>query len=135
MTRTKVEVRLPDCDGMGIVHHAVYPIWYEIGRNDFFEQCGFGYARTRAEGIDPAMVHLEMDYGAPLTYPGAVVVETRLTLCEGKKLGFSYAIRPEGELYPCAIAKSLHIWVRDGKSVPLDEALPDMYAALKARVE
>ncbi len=135
MTETSIDVRLPDCDGMGIVHHAVYPIWYEIGRNDFFARCGYGYAYTRARGVDPAMVHLEMDYGAPLTYPGAVTVKTTLTLCEGKKLGFSYEVWAEGAAdKPCASAKSFHIWVKDGKSFSLEQELPEMFAALREKM-
>ena len=86
---TKVDVRYPDCDSMQIVHHAVYPIWYEMARMDFFEKCGYGYEYAHSRGTDPAMVHLELDYGAPVTFPGEVTVNTTVTLCEGKKLGFS----------------------------------------------
>ena len=41
ITQCDIDVRYPDCDAMGIVHHAVYPIWYEIARMDFFEKMGF----------------------------------------------------------------------------------------------
>ena len=42
-TTTRIEVRYPDCDRMGIVHHAVYPIWYEMARMDFFRELGFPF--------------------------------------------------------------------------------------------
>ncbi len=29
MTETRIDIRYPDCDSMGIVHHAVYPIMME----------------------------------------------------------------------------------------------------------
>ena len=129
---TKADVRLPDCDSMRIVHHAVYPIWYEIGRIDFFEKCGYGYSYARSREVDPAMVHLEMDYGAPVTFPGTVTIKTTPTLCEGKKLAFSYEIWDEGAEKPCASAKSFHIWVKDGKSCNLEQEFPEMFAAYKA---
>jgi len=132
---TRVDVRLPDCDSMRIVHHAVYPVWYEIGRMDFFEKCGFGYARTRALELDPAMVHLEMDYGAPVGFPGFVTVRTRLTLCEGKKIGFSYEILTDGAEKANATAKSFHIWVQNGKSCNLEQTYPDIFAAYRAALE
>ncbi len=135
MIETVIDVRYPDCDSMGIVHHAVYPIWYEMARMDQFETCGFGYAATKMHGVDPAMVHLEMDYGAPVSFPGSVTVRSRVTLCEGKKLGFSYEVWQDGADKPCASAKSFHIWVKNGKSIPLDQAFPEMYAALRERVE
>ncbi len=135
MIETRIDVRYPDCDSMGIVHHAVYPVWYELARMDLFEKSGFGYARTHALGLDPAMVHLELDYTAPVRFPGAVTVRTRLTLCEGKKLGFSYEVWTDGAEKPCAAAKSFHIWVKDGKSCDLERAQPDIFAAYRAMLD
>ena len=44
ISETIIDVRYPDCDPMGIVHHAVYPIWYEAARMDFFKKMGFSYS-------------------------------------------------------------------------------------------
>ena len=132
MIETRIDVRYTDCDGMGIVHHAVYPVWYEMARMDLFEKSGFGYESTHALGLDPAMVHLELDYGAPVTFPGSVTVRTRVTLCEGKKLGFSYEVWPDGAEAPCAKASSFHIWVKGGKSFDLEREQPDIFAAYRA---
>lgn len=127
-TVTTIDVRYPDCDSMQIVHHAVYPIWYEIGRIDFFEQMGFGYKASKALGIDPAMVNLEINYGAPVTYPGKVTLKTHCTLCSGKKLAFRYELFRQGEDKPCSTAKSFHIWVKDGKSVNIEADYPEMFS-------
>ena len=132
MIETRIDVRYPDCDSMGIVHHAVYPVWYEMARMDVFAKSGFGYAHTHALGLDPAMVHLELDYGAPVTFPGSVTVRTRVTLCEGKKLGFSYEVFPDGAETPCAKASSFHIWVKNGKSVNLEQEQPEIFAAYRS---
>jgi len=129
---TKIDVRYPDCDSMQIVHHAVYPVWYEMARMDFFAKCGYGYDYAHARGTDPAMVHLELDYGAPVTFPGTVTVRTTVTLCEGKKLGFSYEVWTDDADRPNASAKSFHIWVKDGKSYNVEQALPEMFAAYRA---
>ena len=53
ITETTIDVRYPDCDRMGIVHHAVYPVWYEIARMDFFAKMGFSYADMNRMGINP----------------------------------------------------------------------------------
>ena len=132
---TKVDVRFPDCDSMGIVHHAVYPVWYEIARMDVFDKCGFGYPCTRALGLDPAMVHLELNYGAPVTFPGSVTVKTAVTRCEGKKLGFHYEVFLPGTEEAIASADSFHIWVKDGKSCDLEQTQPEIFAAYKAAAE
>lgn len=65
ITQCDIDVRYPDCDAMGIVHHAVYPIWYEIARMDFFEKMGFAYPDMHALGVDPPMVSLELKYRRP----------------------------------------------------------------------
>ncbi|MBO6010354.1 MAG: acyl-CoA thioesterase [Oscillospiraceae bacterium] len=135
MIETRIDVRYTDCDGMGIVHHAVYPVWYEMARMDLFEKSGFGYESTHALGLDPAMVHLELDYCAPVTFPGSVTVRTRVTLCEGKKLGFSFEVRPDGAEAPCAKASSFHIWVKGGKSFDLEREQPDIFAAYRAMMD
>lgn len=129
------DVRYPDCDSMGIVHHAVYPIWYEMARMDFFEKCGFGYEYAHSRGVDPAMVNLEMNYGSPVSFPGTVTIRTRVTLCAGKKLSFSYEVYTPGNDKPNATARSFHIWVRNGRSVNIQEELPEMFAGYAAAVE
>ena len=50
ITETVIDVRYPDCDRMGIVHHAVYPVWYEVARMDYFEKMGFSYADMNSMG-------------------------------------------------------------------------------------
>lgn len=135
ITETKIEVRYADCDQMGIVHHAVYPIWYEMGRMDFFAACGCGFEKSRGFGVDPAMVNLELSYGAPLRYPGSAVLKTRCVLLEGKKIAFRYEIYADGSEKPCADAKSFHIWVRNGASINIERELPEMFAAYKGAVE
>lgn len=131
MNETKIEVRYADCDSMGIVHHAVFPVWYEIARMDLFERCGNGYAATHSLGLDPAMVHLELDYAAPVSFPGRVTIKTRMTCCEGKKLGFSYEVWSEGAERPCATASSFHIWVKNGKSCDLEREHPEIFASYR----
>ncbi len=135
ITETRIDVRYPDCDQMGIVHHAVYPIWYEMGRMDFFAACGCDFLRSRGFDVDPAMVNLEMNYGAELRYPSSAVLKTRCVLLEGKKIAFRYEIYAGGSEKPCASAKSFHIWVRNGKSVDIEREVPEMFAAYRAAVE
>lgn len=133
MTEIQIDIRYPDCDPMGVVHHAVYPVWYEIARMDFFAKHGFPWAEMNELGVDPAMVNLELNYLTPLRYPGRVTVRTQLLLCEGKKLKLQYECFC-GDV--CVNrATSFHVWTRRGeqgtlKSIRLDELLPAKYAAL-----
>lgn len=136
MTEISIDIRYPDCDPMGVVHHAVYPVWYEIARMDFFAKNGFPWQEMNERGIDPAMVNLDLNYLAPLYYPGSVTVRTTLLQLEGKKLKLQYECFSAGACVNRAT--SFHIWTRRGaggmrelKSIRLDEALPEKCARLE----
>ena len=44
VNHTEIEVRYQETDQMGVVYHANYLVWFEIGRTKFIEQLGFKYA-------------------------------------------------------------------------------------------
>lgn len=110
LTESIIDVRYPDCDPMGIVHHGVYPIWYEIARMDFFAAIGYSYSDMNREGINPPMVNLNLNYHSPVRYPGKVIVRTTCSLSQGKKLELKYNVYAPDSPTPVASATSFHIW-------------------------
>ena len=135
-TTTKIEVRYPDCDRMGIVHHAVYPIWYEMARMDFFEAMGFSFADMNALGVNPAMVDLHLQYAATATYPQTLTIRTRMGEYAPKKLELLYETYADGSDRPINTCRSFHIWTGpDNRSYNMEENLPEVYAKIKAAAE
>ncbi|MDR0813195.1 MAG: acyl-CoA thioesterase [Oscillospiraceae bacterium] len=133
MSVTTIETRFPECDRMGVIHHAVYPIWYEAARMDFLAEVGFSYTDSREYSVDPAMVDLHLSYKLPATYPETLTIETRLLELAPKKLKLGYVTRnSEGEVINTA--ESLHIWVSGGRSYNLQESLPEVYARFAAQL-
>jgi acyl-CoA thioester hydrolase len=133
MTETTIEVRYPDLDPMGIVHHAVYPIWYEVARMELLQAAGFPWSLQHEKGIDPVMVNLTLDYAAPVSYPCTVTIRSAIIQAEPKKLKIRYECFV-GE--QCVNrATSFHIWCRDMKSLALDQAEPAIYQGLRAALE
>ena len=134
VSETRIDVRYPDCDQMGIVHHAVYPIWYEVARMDFFEKMGFSFADMKRLGIDPPMVELDLRYRAPASYPGTVCIRTKMTFCAPKKLELQYETYFGERL--CGSARSFHIWTGpDMKSLDMEQAHPEIYKKILAALE
>lgn len=141
MIETKIDIRLRDFDHMGIVHHAVYPVWFEIARLDFFDKIGFPFPWQNQRGIDPVMVNLGLNYLAPINTIGSVTVRTKLLMLEGKKMKLGYECLFDGR--PVHRAESFHIWTKRNKSegftnlksIRLDEEAPEFYAAMKAMIE
>lgn len=52
ISKSKVNVRYAETDKMGIVHHSVYPIWYELARTDLSKEAGFPYAKMEEVRIN-----------------------------------------------------------------------------------
>ncbi len=128
ITQSAIDVRYPDMDAMGIVHHAVYPIWYEVARMDFFDKAGLSHVRMQEYGVDPVMVNLNMNYKAPVRYPGRVYIRTNVLSFAPKKLELGYEITVPGREEPVATATSFHIWTGpDFKAYSVEENNPEIY--------
>ena len=57
---TTIRVRYAETDAMGIVHHAVYPVWMELGRSDLLRAMGQGYSEWEAQGVFMAVGELRV---------------------------------------------------------------------------
>jgi acyl-CoA thioester hydrolase len=134
VSQTAIAVRYPEADAMGIVHHAVYPVWYEIARMDFFAQTGIPYEELHRLGIDPPMVDLHIQYFASVSYPETVTVSVRCEAFGPKKLKLSYETKNSaGQVV--STAQTFHIWTGpDGRSIQLPQAVPEQYARFRALV-
>ena len=47
---TAIRVRYCECDPMGVVHHANYAIWFEMGRTEMLRSQGGNYRDLEAAG-------------------------------------------------------------------------------------
>src|ERR687884_618009 len=74
---TLVRVRYSETDKMGVVYHANYLIWFEIGRTEFCRARGFSY-RDMEENEDAWLVVAESycRYKAPAYYDDELIVRT-----------------------------------------------------------
>ena len=131
VSETRIDVRYPEADSMGIVHHSVYAVWYEVARMDYFARVGFSYTAMHELGINPPMVNLNVNFKAAVTYPGTVTIRTWCEAFGPKKLKLAYEARNE-EGKVVNTAETFHIWTGpDNRSILLSEALPEVYALFR----
>jgi acyl-CoA thioester hydrolase len=88
---TELRVRYAETDAMGIVHHATYPVWMELGRSDFLRELGQSRVRFRS----------------PARYDELVQVRTFLQETGRRRMVFGYRIEREGLLL--AEGESVHL--------------------------
>ncbi len=81
---------------MGIVHHAVYPVWMELGRSDLLRTLGQSYAEWEARGVFMAVAELRCRYRTPARYDEQVEVRTRLQAANRRKVVFAYTVVRDG---------------------------------------
>ena len=93
---TTIRVRYAETDAMGIVHHAVYPVWMELGRSDLLRQLGQSYAQWEAQGVFMAVAELRVKYRAPARYDELVKVRTWVKEAGRRKVVFGYEVSRDG---------------------------------------
>jgi len=57
-----IEPRFAETDQMGVIHHATYPIWYEMGRIKYCDDLGMPFKNFIDRGIHLAVIELSVNY-------------------------------------------------------------------------
>ncbi len=90
---TRVRVRYAETDQMGVVYHANYLIWFEVGRVEFIRSLGLDYrTMEEEEGALIAVVEVRARYKAPARYDDDLIVRTHLAGVRGSVVRFTYAV-------------------------------------------
>ena len=133
---TEIKVRYAETDQMGVVHHAVYPIWFEACRTDFMEQLGYPYQRIEQEGFMTPLIKLDVNYKAGAKYGDTVLVDAKITELGLIKFTFSYTVRRKSDgLLLATGSTTLACCDKNLKIINLKTASPEVYAKLEAQLE
>lgn len=97
VTEKKVEVRYAETDKMGVVYHANYLIWMELGRSALIKDLGFNYADIEEDGIVSPVIDVQVSYKKPLLYGEVAKVKTWVEDYNGLKITYGYEILNEKE--------------------------------------
>src|SRR5206468_5926405 len=110
--RTGFRVRYAETDQMGIVYHANYLVWMEIGRVELVRSRGLNYKDLEAtEGIFLGVVEATCRYQFPARYDQEIVVETEIVTANARMVEFSYRILVAGSEKLLARASTKHLWL------------------------
>jgi acyl-CoA thioester hydrolase len=92
-TETRVRVRYAETDQMGVVYHANYLVWFEVGRVEHIRQLGLNYkSMEQEEGCGIAVVEAIARYKAPARYDDEFIIRTRIAHIRGSIIAFDYAV-------------------------------------------
>lgn len=77
---------------MGVVYHANYLVWCEIGRTDYIRNLGVSYAELERRGVALAVSDLSIRYHAAARYDDLVRVTTTLGAVRSRSIAFDYVV-------------------------------------------
>jgi acyl-CoA thioester hydrolase len=86
-------VRYGETDQMGLVYHANYFVYFELGRTELIRSRGVSYADLEAQGTRLPVLEAHARFHAAARYDDELLVETRLTDASAVRLRFEYAVR------------------------------------------
>ena len=117
-------VRYAETDQMGVVYHANYLVWMEIGRVELVRSRGFNYKDLeQREGLLLAVVEANCRYLSPARYDQEIVVRTEVVSSNPRMVEFGYAIRSVDPSLLLATGTTRHIWLnREMRPSRLPEA-------------
>jgi len=104
-----VTVRYAETDMMGVVYHANYLPWFEVGRTTLFKELGVPYRQLEAEGFRLPVLEISAKYLRPARYDDTLEIVTTLRDKPLLRLRLEYEVRRGDELL--ATGASVHAFI------------------------
>ncbi len=90
---SRVRVRYAETDQMGVVYHANYLVWMEVGRVEYWRAAGLRYRdMEREDGVLLVVAEVNCRYRAPACYDDEVVIRTKIGEANARMIRFEYEL-------------------------------------------
>ena len=125
-----------DTDAMGIVYHANYLRFFELGRTEFLRETGFPYRQMDQEqGVMLPLVEVSIKYRKPALYDDLLEIRTVIKELRGASVVLGYEIYDEqGTLL--VEGSTRHAFTDNAmKPVLLKKHIPELWQLLTRMME
>ncbi len=117
--------RYVETDAMGIVHHASFVAWLELGRTELLRALGQSYREWEQAGVHLTVSEVHVKYRAPAYFDDVIDIHCEVIEAARRRVTFAYRIVREGTAL--AEATTTHLVTgADGKA----RVLPDEFRRL-----
>jgi len=118
----EIRVRYKEADPMGVLHHANYFMYFEMGRIEMLRASGGDYRKMEEEGLLIVVVKAECRFRAPARFDDVLKLRTRVKRITQAKIEHEYRLTRDGD--ELAVAQTTVACVdRNGKIQPIPEYL------------
>lgn len=87
---TELRVRYAETDQMGVVYHANYLVWCEVGRTELLRSLGTSYAELERQGVLLVVADASLRFHSPARYDDRIKVETAVCEVRSRSISFDY---------------------------------------------
>ncbi|WP_088832668.1 acyl-CoA thioesterase [Paenibacillus tyrfis] len=124
-----LRVRYQETDQMGVVYHANYLNWFEVGRTEMIRELGLPYQALETRGLLLPVIEADLKFRSPARYDDLVTIDTKVVELTSLRIRFAYEIKRGEEVL--VTGGTQHVWLnQDWKPVRIDREVPDLYALL-----
>jgi acyl-CoA thioester hydrolase len=107
---TTVRVRYAETDQMGVVYHANYYIWFEIGRVELLRQMGFSYKDMEQKDDCYIVVgKTSCRHMRPARYDDVLRIRTRIAEAGTRTVRFAYEVLNDATKEIIAEGETMHV--------------------------
>jgi acyl-CoA thioester hydrolase len=97
-TESEIVARYAETDRMGVVYHANYLVWMEVGRTDYLAFLGFPYGKLEQDGVLFPAVEATIKLHASSYYEDHLHVLTTIESLRSRKVAFYYRVVRDEEV-------------------------------------
>ncbi len=123
----KIEVTYADTDAMGVVYHANYLVWFEIGRSSFYKELGYSMMESIDKGIIFPITNIEIKYKTPSKYGDEISVKTEVFKIKKTSTTYLQRAYANGVLSCEAYITIAHVNAENFKPINIEKFLPEVY--------
>lgn len=132
MITVRDKVRFAETDMMGVVHHANYFRWFEIGRVEYLRQAGVYLLDLMANNILFPISDVSCQYRVSAKFDDTILIETTMAELSRVKMVFTHRIIREQDNTLLAGGRTQNVFVdNEGKILRLPaiyyDKLADIY--------
>ena len=129
---SEVRVRYSETDQMGVVYHANYLPYFEIGRVEWLRSQGISYKSMEERGVALPIVNLNLNYRKSARYDDILTIKTAFKSQSSVKIEFDCEIRNEqNELLTTASFLLVFVDMKTGRAT----AAPDYIKEILERID
>src|SRR5215475_1902283 len=94
VSESRVRVRYAETDQMGVAYHGNYFVWFEVGRSQYCNDCGFSYRDLETRyGLYLIVADAHCRYKTSAKYEDELIIKTFIKELTRRTIRFGYEIK------------------------------------------